>query len=74
MPNADVTAWRVTPQLHFMQELMGYPCLEAGAPCETWTYKDESWGAWLAKVAKRQERCLALSVINKFRYMLHQQK
>ena len=79
MANGDVTSWRVKPKLHLMQELIEYQCLEAGAPCEYWTYKDESWGAWLAKVAMRRggktsASSLALSVINRFRYMLHQQK
>ena len=70
-----MTSWRVTPQLHLMQELIEYQCLEAGRPCEYWASKDESWGAWLAKVAmgrggKKVASSLALSVINK----LHPQK
>ena len=77
--NADVTGWRVTPQLHFMQELIEHQCLETGAPCQCWTYKDESGGAWLGKVAMKRgaktvASSLAVSVINRFRYRLHQQK
>ena len=50
---------------------------EQGPPREYRTSKDESCGAWLAKVAikrccKKVASSLALSVINKFRYMLHQ--
>ena len=61
------TSWRVKPNLHLMQELIEYQRLEARAPCEYWTYKDESWGAWLAKVAMRRggkqiASSLALSV------------
>ena len=41
----DVTSWRVKPKLHLMRELIEYQCLEAGPPCEYWTYKDEGWGA-----------------------------
>ena len=48
-------------------------------PYESWTYKDESWGAGLAKVTmriggKEVVSSLALSVTNRLRYMLHQQK
>ena len=52
--NGDVTSWRVTPQLHLMQELIEYQCLEAGPPCEYRTSRDERWGARLAKVAMRR--------------------
>ena len=77
--NGDVTSCKAKPKLHFTQELIEYKCLEAGGPCECWTYKGESWGAWLAKVAMRRGgkevvSSLALSVINRFRYMLHEQK
>ena len=79
MANGDVTSWRAKPKLHLMQELIEHQCLEARGPCGYRTYKDESWGAWLAKVAMRRggkkvASSLALSVISKFRHMLHPQK
>ena len=59
--------------------LCGLPKMttQDGPPHEYWTSKDESCGAWLAKVAikrccKKVASTLALSVINRFRYMLHQ--
>ena len=77
--NGDVANWRAKPKLHLMQEFVEYPCLEAGPPGVYWTYKHESWGAGLAKVTmriggKEVVSSLALSVANRFRYMLHQQK
>ena len=60
--------------------LCGLPNMSTqhGPPHECWTSKDETGGAWLGKVAMRRgaktvASPLAASVINRFRYRLHQQ-
>ena len=50
----DPYRWRTKPKLHLMEEFVEYQSVQKGAPCKYWTYKDESWGAWLAKVSMRR--------------------
>ena len=71
--------WRTKPKLHLMQELIEYQCFYSGAPCQYWTYTDESWGGWLAKAGmrrggKKTAPLVGLNVINRFRYMMDRQR
>ena len=72
-------SWRVKPKLHLMQELIEYQCQQSGSPCQYWTYKDESWGAWLAAASVRRGGRktawgVALSSLLRFRYLMHKRE
>ena len=72
----DTVRWRTKPKVHLMEELIEYQTVLHGAPCEYWTYKDESWGMWLARVTartggKKTAWGVALSSLMRFRYMMH---
>ncbi len=47
-------AWRSKPKLHLMVELLQYVAPQAGSPVHYWTYRDEDWGAWTARAARRR--------------------
>ena len=40
--NMGIKAWKMTPKLHLIQELLLYQCLEWGNPLYYWCYADES--------------------------------
>jgi hypothetical protein len=76
LSHGDCFSWRTKPKLHLMEELNVYQTVQHGAPCEYWTYKDESWGMWLARVTartggKKTAWGVALSSLMRFRYMMH---
>ena len=76
LAKGDAVSWRCKPKVHLMEELIEYQCVVAGAPCEYWTYKDETWGAWVSKACmrrggKKTATNVAYSGIRRFRYLMH---
>ena len=77
--NGNTYSWRVKPKLHLMQELIEYQSQQSGSPCQCWTYKDKSWGAWLAAASMRRGGgktawVVALSSLLRFRYIMHKEE
>ncbi len=51
----DFTSWRMKPKVHLFQELCEYKAVvEFGSPELFWTYQDESFCGYVAKVAKKR--------------------
>ena len=49
MNHGDAYSLRVKPKLHLMEDLINFTNVSIVSPKKyDWTYKDESWGAWLA--------------------------
>lgn len=67
----DATAeqfWKIKPKFHLFAEL----CFEDSNPSQTWTYRDEDFGGYLASLARRRggkysPTAVASDVLNKFR-------
>ena len=47
-----VKAWKMTPKLHLVQELLLYQCLEWGNPLYYWCYADESLVGDMIEIAR----------------------
>ena len=47
-----VKAWKMTPKLHLVQELLLYQCLEWGSPLYYWCYGDESLVGDMIEIAQ----------------------
>ena len=76
LAKGDAVNWRCKPKVHLMQELIEYQCALVGSPCEYWTYKDETWGAWVSRACMRRGGMksatnVAYSGIRRFRYLMH---
>jgi len=74
LANGDLVRWRTKPKIHLMEELIEYQTIELGAPCEYWTYKDESWGMWLSNVTARrggQKNCLGCCLVQSGAVQIH---
>lgn len=50
--NAGVKAWKMTPKLHLIQELLLYQCLEWGNPLYYWCYGDEDLVGSMVEIAQ----------------------
>ena len=65
---ADKNLWRVKPKMHLFQEL----CFEDANPSDSWTYRDEDFGGYLAassrcRGGKATIRSVNVMVLNNFR-------
>ena len=49
---AGIKAWKMTPKLHLVQELLLYQCLEWGNPLYYWCYGDESLVGDMIEIAR----------------------
>ena len=49
---AGVKAWKMTPKLHLIQELLLYQCLDWGNPLYYWCYGDESLVGDMVEIAQ----------------------
>ena len=72
LSKGDELSWRMKPKFHMFQELLEYICDFAGSPKCFWTYRDESWGGFLSKVATRRggpkfAANIALNLLQKYR-------
>lgn len=52
--SGDSQGWRLKPKVHLFQELCEYKAGVFGSPEHFWTYADESFCGFMAKVAKRR--------------------
>ena len=50
--DTGVKAWKMTPKLHLVQELLLYQCLEWGNPLYYWCYADESLVGDMIEIAR----------------------
>jgi hypothetical protein len=71
----DTLSWRIKPKMHLFQELMEYQCQNGASPNDFWTYKDEDWGGFVAKMGGRRggnsNPCtIAKQVLTRFRCMV----
>ena len=66
--------WRVKPKMHLFQEL----CFEDANPSDSWTYRDEDFGGYLAassrcRGGKATVRSVNEMVLNNFKAMFQAQ-
>ena len=52
--NGNYVCWQLKPKYHLLLELIEYVAAEQGSPKLYWTYADEDFGGWLAKLAARR--------------------
>ena len=50
--NLGIKAWKLTPKLHLVQELLLFQCLEWGNPLYYWCYGDESLVGDMIEIAR----------------------